>query len=739
MKALTLDHVPAHDLGLATGASSHESEGRAWYTGATDWHAMCGRHVKTVSNDLYVSSQRLPVLLLAFVMEGIELVTSWYFKAGTDGHLADGDVPPLFDLLWLEKSPATVTMVFFSTCLTGRHRVVKCLANVARHKTLIDLQQCAPSEAHRIRTVLVSGSFWVWVRHVHRIFQWPYPLCITADKRRSLEDRKQVCLDFGGSCQWCFDAWHGRKVHAEIKDPEELLEEPWQQTHSELARTSSLTNHESELEHARTGKTCTSQTAFAFASARACCRQASGAMAWASHVSDAPQIPGSDAPVSEDYLPPLCKTLELWWHSRCLQRDKVKISKETRAAYKNEWSDLPPLQQDQLRAQYEAESQAAMSARKAKSCRVAKVKGEAQPAPQCAKKPNPIQAATSYINADAYVAFSQLHGKDRPRKISGLNVLEEDWIHRCSTCAMDRGSVPKVVPGSRMCRGVCPKKFSVEQRRACHGVCKGTRQRLTKCCGGVLACKRLEVVLWFGIVQKNVDRGGDEFDDFHYAVINDLIGGGVSGIMRTAEGVIPLEISDDCAAQDMLEHDKATLRFKRGPAVRVRECAPFTSCEHLTSGQNEPALAHTLLHEWLPVILPSDVASVTVRRLRFNWRQGVLDELQLDGWDNTFPELVVLDENRVEVDDEDEEEVDFSCLKPSKKPAWTKQQVEDDAVPPIDFVWSGDGLVEDDETVDKLQRAPQRRSRLRPPQPRPPPPEPQSPEPQSPEPQVPEP
>ena len=167
-----------------------------WLEENSNWHAMVGKHVQSVSSELFSPEQRAPTALLGFTIEAAEMVTFWYMRHSSVEGGNNDEVPPLMDLLWEEKSPATVALQFYSGILTGKHLIVVCLCQMDGFATLVAMQRWKPEHANRIRCVMVTAGFFIWLRHVWRVMLWPQKLVITADTRRPRSDRLAVADDF---------------------------------------------------------------------------------------------------------------------------------------------------------------------------------------------------------------------------------------------------------------------------------------------------------------------------------------------------------------------------------------------------------------------------------------------------------------------------------------------------------------------------------------------------------------
>ena len=125
---------------------------------------------------------------------------------------------PLLDLIWPVKNPGTVVCQFFSSMLAGIHGAFKVLCATAAVVDFESWYDSAPACVDEARESIWLASLISWIRNLNRYFDWPWPVLINADARRSRYDKLQVCSRFRRSCKYCFDEGHCARLFAEFDD-----------------------------------------------------------------------------------------------------------------------------------------------------------------------------------------------------------------------------------------------------------------------------------------------------------------------------------------------------------------------------------------------------------------------------------------------------------------------------------------------------------------------------------------
>ena len=78
---LTMEHFPMHQIVVKdSGQVAEQRSSARWLEENTNWHAKVGKHVQSVSSELFVPEQRSPTALLGFTLEAAEMVTCWYMR-----------------------------------------------------------------------------------------------------------------------------------------------------------------------------------------------------------------------------------------------------------------------------------------------------------------------------------------------------------------------------------------------------------------------------------------------------------------------------------------------------------------------------------------------------------------------------------------------------------------------------------------------------------------------------------
>ena len=436
----------------------------------------------------------------------------------------------------------------------------------------------------------------------------------------------QLLMILFDACKWCLEPAHSKKVRKQIRAPADLLEEVWAWRHKALARLHTLTNHECELEHARAKHQCTSQTHFAFMSARSLCLQNSSAGKAAltfEDKADRSTVMLNDDPQTPSEKPRYFPNIAMWWHDRCSRRDKIAGCKN-RVASKDYWAkcskeldDMEESERAHITEHFETEKKAALSYRKAKKTAIKTgiVADTQRPAAKQLEALQDIHPIDVSVLKPAHVeSLSREHGKDTPKGFSGVKALEVEWRNKTGRYAIDTGVVPKHVHSFRICRGMCKSKATAHQfaiwEEACQ-VCGRALIPLSK------ACKLLQVLLRVEILHTSEIMMNESVKTRHI-LVHDILGNGIAGLMRTAEAVLPLQESDNNTLEALSTGRGLVLDFRRRPLLKTKPSPLFTTDE--VAGR----LDHALFHEWLASELPSTVSKVCIQRLSFKWAEMCL-------------------------------------------------------------------------------------------------------------------
>ena len=106
----------------------------------TDWHALAGKRVKSIRQNLMAECVRFDLLLESLVLEAVESISEWYFVA--ERRCRATSVPPLLDLLCLERSPATLALQFLAALA---HQYTQSAKHCRSVHMLILLSSCSPA------------------------------------------------------------------------------------------------------------------------------------------------------------------------------------------------------------------------------------------------------------------------------------------------------------------------------------------------------------------------------------------------------------------------------------------------------------------------------------------------------------------------------------------------------------------------------------------------------------------
>ena len=94
--ALTIEHFPMRQIVVKdSGQVAEQRSSARWLEENTNWHAMVGKHVQSVSSELFTPEQRSPTALLGFTLEVVEMVFFWYMRHSSVEGGNNDEVPPL--------------------------------------------------------------------------------------------------------------------------------------------------------------------------------------------------------------------------------------------------------------------------------------------------------------------------------------------------------------------------------------------------------------------------------------------------------------------------------------------------------------------------------------------------------------------------------------------------------------------------------------------------------------------
>ena len=612
----------------------------------TDWHRMTGKKATLVSKHLMtneagpaVSLAGWKTVLLAITLEGPETMSTWHFHAEQVGHLT-ADEPRLFDLLWPERSPATLVLQFLSTLLHD-HPLVGVLCRLSGSASVHELFKVCEKKVHYMRTSWVYAHGWSYVRHVHRFRR--FKVLIVADRRRSFHDRIQAAIEFKTQgCPRCHKRESFRKVHAAISEPDELFASEWQFRLFQFARLASLGNAECELTHSQNNRDTCKQTRWDQFCARAWCREQRNAAtlhAQQQHVQsveDQPQPPVA-AQVAADDAPPLFNSIAMWWHWYCCKLNKQlgdradPASGNHWAACSDSWKELSQEEQAAYVEMWQADTRAARSSRATRAA-------EAE-----------ARAADADDESSAVSPFTPLAGLVDNRIVGLAPQTYADFCrHAGETCkkhaatfqrfvygfARDRGHVPKRVVVHATCEAVCCA--AGDRRVRLFRALRDAVPRRLRACAGKEACRNLRVLVSFTPLA--------DARSSYFLLFTDLFGRGVDGVDKPGELVLDI-VPIDGTERAIAAQAEAQADGVRGPVFEMRRDTFVTHDDphksvlalHSTCGP-----LHTrLFTEWLGEILPHiDDSAIACKRHTLHWSPLFLDVVHVTGTDTTFEEIV---------------------------------------------------------------------------------------------------
>ena len=280
-----------------------------------------GKHIHHISEGLMDEVAEWNTVLLAIALDASEYISEWHMRSEKTEELASKK-PKIFDLLQPGRSPATAPLQFLSSMLSG-HPLFDIQCRLACTTTASELHQRRPDRMHKARRTYVLASTWTFIRHVHRYKQ--FKVLALGDPSLTKSGQLNVCEEaWDGHCRLCHLPGLGRVLYDNSIDARDMLK--WRPTCFTLARLHSLSNNESEREHAENQKMFDFQANWDYYSARNLCRKDQRYIRDEKMLAlkrrpepQAAQPPAAHLPQRQA---PLFNSIELWWNWYCKQRDK---------------------------------------------------------------------------------------------------------------------------------------------------------------------------------------------------------------------------------------------------------------------------------------------------------------------------------------------------------------------------------------------------------------------------------
>lgn len=198
------------------------------------FHKVQGQRVTRCRAFFSDRSSRLKVLVLALLMEPLQLLTSCLLSSNRE--VVDRNNPPLvLDLLTDSFSLVIVILQYLSSMLRGvAHRLLLIL-RPGGCSTPEELVKMHPDIASTLRAAISCVSTWVWRRHHLALNEYPWRLLALGDDRLDVHVREGLGRAFTECKACCLPPGFARQLRYKVSRPADLTEPRWQRVFRDAA------------------------------------------------------------------------------------------------------------------------------------------------------------------------------------------------------------------------------------------------------------------------------------------------------------------------------------------------------------------------------------------------------------------------------------------------------------------------------------------------------------------------
>lgn len=173
-----------------------------------DWHQVAGRRCARAKRFLHSEAKLTIILMLSIVLEPLRHICSFFLLHGirppdTSRH------PPLFDLIWGEKSLISLVLQYYSAMLAGSSSRLELLWRRSS-VPFASWREERPQEAQTLRKLILVASSWVRRRFVYDALPWS--LLAVTDERRRDEDKRESIERFAATRTCCLPMGIAREL-----------------------------------------------------------------------------------------------------------------------------------------------------------------------------------------------------------------------------------------------------------------------------------------------------------------------------------------------------------------------------------------------------------------------------------------------------------------------------------------------------------------------------------------------
>jgi hypothetical protein len=132
-----------------------------------DWHAVAGKRLSRTKATLSSKSRRIRHIIFMIVSEPLRILTSYFLQISAS-RVDYKRAPPLFNLLWNQKSILTAALEYLSSMLSGNATRLKLVWQLCGEaSSWIEWIASDTENAAFLRRCILYVASAIWRRHVH--------------------------------------------------------------------------------------------------------------------------------------------------------------------------------------------------------------------------------------------------------------------------------------------------------------------------------------------------------------------------------------------------------------------------------------------------------------------------------------------------------------------------------------------------------------------------------------------
>ena len=216
----------------------------------TEWREKVGARTRIVREQLFTEPARFMCVLKCILIGAMEELSHFYF--GAQKRRKQHTPALMYDIISDVHSPVTVVLQFLSACLqVPLQPCLLLLLAVSKVSSFEALSEHHPERADAFRVGSVAAATVATLRHLWRFKQWPFPLAIVPDRRRTREEKVATLTTFVAGCDKCPDPGFGARIRARCPTVAALLSTGCEKAIADWVEMHDLMNAPCEVRHAR--------------------------------------------------------------------------------------------------------------------------------------------------------------------------------------------------------------------------------------------------------------------------------------------------------------------------------------------------------------------------------------------------------------------------------------------------------------------------------------------------------